>query len=178
MVEDESQLVARARRGDSAAFGRLALRHRERVRGLLFRLLGAADVDDEEQEVFLAAWRGLGGFRGEASFATWLASIVVNRARRVLRRRREVPAALDAEHPDPGAAPPERARAAERNGRVVRAVSALPVKLRIAFVLRYVEGMSGEETARVLGIPSGTVRSRLFEARRRLAADLAEEIEE
>ena len=72
----------------------------------------------------------------------------------------------------------ERSSAAERNGLVIRAVERLSPKLRIAFVLRHVEDMSAVEVARTLGVASGTVRSRVHEARRRLTADLGEEFRE
>jgi len=176
MAEEESDLIARARRGDADAFGRLALRHRDRVRGLLHRLLGPDELDDREQEVFLAAWRGIGKFRGDAAFSTWIVRIAVNRASRVIRRRRPGPGRLVAEPADGAAGPADAVVSAESNGRVRLAIESLPPKLRVAFVLRHVEGMSGEEAAAALGVPAGTIRSRLFEARRHLAARLGEEI--
>jgi RNA polymerase sigma-70 factor (ECF subfamily) len=176
MPDGESEWIARARRGDDDAFGRLALLHRDRVRGLLHRLLGPDGLDDLEQEVFVAAWRGIRRFRGDASFATWLTRIAVNRARRVMRRRRPPPSRLETEPADRAPGPEAAFGAAERNGLVLQAVDALSPKLRVAFVLRHVEGMSGEEVARVLEIPAGTVRRRLHDARRRLAETLGEEI--
>lgn len=177
-AEEELELARRARRGDADAFGRLALGHRARIRGLLHRLLGSGEVDDAEQDVFLAAWRGIRRFRGDAAFGTWLTRIAVHRALRVLERRSKRPEPIAREPRSERAGPAERAIAAEQNGRVLAAVDALSPKLRVAFVLRYVEGMTGEEVARVLDVPAGTVRSRLFEARRRLATELAEEIGE
>jgi len=177
MIDEEAGLIARAARGDADAFGQLALGQRARLRGLLHRLVGPADLDDVEQDAFLAAWRGIGGFRGDASFSTWLTKIAVRRAMKVLKRRQIVPATLTHEPVSGSAGPADRTSAAERNGRVLDAVDALPAKLRVAFVLRFVEEMSGEEVARVLGVPHGTVRSRLHEARRRLAQQLGEDIE-
>jgi len=176
MAEEEQQLIALARRGDADAFGRLALRHRDRIRGLLHRLLGPDELDDREQEVFLAAWTGLRRFRGDAAFSTWLVRIAVNRASRHVRRGRPKTHPLVAEPADDATGPADAAATAESNGRVRLAIEALPPKLRVAFVLRHVEGMSGEEVAAALGVPSGTVRSRLHEARRQLAGRLGEEI--
>jgi len=97
MIDEEAGLIARAARGDAEAFGRLALGQRARLRRLLHRLVGPADLDDVEQDAFLAAWRGIAGFRGDASFATWLTKIAVRRAMKVLKRRRGVPATLTEE---------------------------------------------------------------------------------
>ncbi|MEW6745663.1 MAG: sigma-70 family RNA polymerase sigma factor [Planctomycetota bacterium] len=177
-VEDPSELIDRACRGDRDAFGRLVLRYRQSVRGLLHRLLGPDELDDREQEVFVAAWRGLGRFRGEASFETWLMRIAVNRASRVLRRRKPPPMPL-ADEPCCGRGGVLEALAARETGARLRAaLESLPPKLRVAFVLRYVEGLSGEEVARVLEIPAATVRTRLHAARKKLSNLLGEEITE
>jgi RNA polymerase sigma-70 factor, ECF subfamily len=176
MAEEERDLVARSTRGDAEAFGLLALRHRGRVRGLLHRLLGPDELDDREQDVFLAAWKGIRRFRGDSAFATWLTRIAVHRSCRILKRRRATPRAIESEPPDPAPGPAERTSAMESNGRVRAAVAALPPRLRVAFVLRHVEGLSGVEVADALDVPAGTVRSRLFEARRQLSASLGEEI--
>jgi RNA polymerase sigma-70 factor (ECF subfamily) len=149
----------------------LFLAHAPFVARFLARLgVPRADVDDRVQEVFLTAHR-LGGFtpdRGRAT--TWLAAIAIriaSTARRTLRRRHE-------EQDDealtqqlaPGADPHERAEVSESLARVNRALAALDIDQRAVFVLFEVEGETSEAIALGLGVPVGTVHSRLHRARK------------
>lgn len=176
-IEDDGALAARARLGDADAFARLVERHRAGVRSLLHRLSGAPHLDDLEQDVFVASWRGLRTYRGDAAFGTWLRRIAAHRAKRFLARRRPEPEPLPEDGEGALRGGPHRdAARSERAAAVRRAVEALSPALRVAFVLRYVEGLSGAETAEILGRPEGTVRSLLFDARRALSKSLGEEI--
>lgn len=171
--DTDAQLVRRARRGDDSAFHELVDRHGGRLFGLAMSLLGnAADAEDVLQETLAAAVRGLGGFRGHASVKTWLTRILVKRVARLRRSqsvRRSVPleAALNA----PGRDPPAGATATGRAD-IRMDVAAVLVRLteehRTVILLREMQQMSYEEMANVLGIPRGTVESRLFRARQRL----------
>jgi len=173
MPGDETErLVERARGGDRDAFGRLALRHRSRVRGLLHRLAGADHLDDLEQDVFITAWLHLPKFRGDAAFATWLLRIAVNRARRALQRTRPLPA-LDEEPRSDAPGPLAHLLLDETRQHLRAAVASLPARLRAVFQLRYVEGLRGPEIAQVLAIREATVRSRLAAARRTLRGRLS-----
>jgi RNA polymerase sigma-70 factor (ECF subfamily) len=183
----DAELVARARGGDRAAFDALVLRHQDRVYNMAFRMLGdREEALDAAQEIFLAAYRSLGAFESKARFSTWLYRVTVNRCRDELRKRGTAkharPASLEGaqnrsiEPPAPGGADPARAaEARERHEAVARAIASLPEETRAAVVLRDVQGLSYEEIAEVLGVPAGTVRSRIFRGRAQLRAELAPE---
>ena len=142
-------------------------RHADGLTRTVAVLLGpVAEVDDVVQEVFLAFFDTLDRYRGDAPLAVYLKRIAVNRALDALRRRKrrrarftdsEEVAGLSAPKTDP-------LEHAERDALVRRAVAALPPKQRAVVVLRMIEGHSTEETARMLGVPYGTVLSRLSRA--------------
>lgn len=179
-VSDEG-LVARARAGDPEAFGELVVRHREAVqRTALAALGGRADAEDVTQEAFVAAYRRLPTFRGEASFRTWLLRIAWRRAlsrRRTawLRRVASSEALREAgwEPRDPAPALEETVARRELVDRVARLLRALPTRLRDPLLLQASGDHTGEEIATLLGIPEGTLKWRVFEARHRLRERLA-----
>ena len=163
------ELAKRARRGDSGAFHELVDRHAASLCGLAVRLTGnAEDAQDALQETFAGAFRGLAGFRSQASVKTWLTRILV---RQVARRRRD-----EKRHPtirldDREISAPQAAGALEQVDIRLdfsRALAALSDEHREVIVLRELEGMSYEQISAVLGLPPGTVESRLFRARRQL----------
>jgi RNA polymerase sigma-70 factor (ECF subfamily) len=180
-----------AQRGDRAAFGTLVAMFAERVMRLLTTLLHCdrATAEDLGQEVFLRVHKGLPDFDGKVRFATWLYAIARNvgisayRSRRA-QKRRAVVLSLDAplgpdddrlpqvagRELDPAAAADQR----EFLGRVRAAVQELPDEFREAVVLRDMEGLSYEEIAMVLELPTGTVRSRIHRGRLWLAGRLKE----
>jgi len=187
----DAELVARARDGDRAAFDQLIVRHQDRVYNMALRMLGHPDdALDLAQEVFLSAYRAIGGFEAKAAFSTWLYRVTVNRCRDELRRRGTVkhtrPRPLDARRdpdgtpadpPASGPSPHEVAVARESEALVAAAVAALPGDAREVLVLRDVEGLAYEEIAQVLEVPVGTVRSRLNRARTLLRDGLREVLE-
>lgn len=188
---DDATLAQRIAAGDRAAFEHLMRLHNRR----LFRLARAlmrddAEAEDALQEAYLAAHRAIGGFRGEASLATWLFRLVRNeclgRLRRQARRHNVVPmVALDADMeaevdmPDMAdtSAPDKALVRAEMRALLERKLDELPADFRAVFVLRAVEELSVEETAHALGIPEATVRTRHFRARSILRESLAKEID-
>lgn len=153
-------LVLRCQAGDGAAFAELIGRYAPLVNGTLRRLLGSA-ADDAAQDVWLAVWRGLPRLADPAALPAWVRRVARDRAFQELRRRNRrvtaVPLVADppaAESDDP--ADTDRVRAA---------VDRLPAVHRDVLVLRFLEGLSYEQTAAVLGCPVGTVRSRLHHAK-------------
>jgi RNA polymerase sigma-70 factor (ECF subfamily) len=162
---DEAALVAAARAGEGEAFARLVELHQARVRALARALVGeAALAEDVAQESFVRAWRGLGGFRAESTFAAWLYTITRRTALEQVRRRRrrdEVP--LEQAGDLGTAADPVLRLDLERG------LAQLDDGQREAFLLVAVLGLGYEEAALALDCPRGTVASRVARARARLA---------
>jgi RNA polymerase sigma-70 factor, ECF subfamily len=158
----------RARRLDADAFIELVMRSDQSHRRLAFRLLGDRDrMDDVLQEAYTRAFRALSSFRGESSLETWLYRIVYNACIDDLRRRTHKERPL--EEWDVGA--PEHDHAEERLD-LAAALASLPAELRTVVLLVDAEGLSYSEAAAVVGVPAGTVASRLNRARAALHAAL------
>ncbi len=146
----------------------------QRIRRLAWRFgVAGDDLDDAVQDVFALAWVGLKSFRHDSSASTWLTRIAINHfaskrrsKRREVQRLQEsaVPKDMEGRVRGPG----DAAAAVETREQVARCVERLPVRLKQAFVLRYLEEMSVSETAQILQVPEGTVRSRVYHARRQL----------
>ncbi len=174
---DEGFLVARARRGDAAAFEELVRRHQRRVYAVARRIVRAHDVaDDVSQEAFVRAWRSLDRFEAGRPFAPWVCRIAANLAINHVRSPRAREDGLPeghAETPARDAGPLGSVLDAEAGRALDAAVAALPVEQRAVFVLRSVEEMSYEAIAEALALSPGTVMSRLFRAREKLARALA-----
>jgi RNA polymerase sigma-70 factor, ECF subfamily len=171
---DEAVLVADSRRGDRSAYDRLVAAYQDRIYQAAYRITGhREDAWDAAQEAFLRAFKALRTFRGEASFSTWMTRIAVNAALDVVRRRPAhppVPADAAAEGGDPTDVVLRR----DQQRRVQQAIAQLPLEHRTVVVLRDVQGLRYEEIARALGVPVGTVRSRLSRARESLRIALAD----
>lgn len=177
-VDPDLASLERARAGDNGAFEALVLRYQARIVNYASAMVhDAGAAEDVAQETFVRAWRGLGRFRGESTFKTWLYRIATNVARTHLdrrgRRARIADRSLDdeAEPLQAGDVPspaPDAETALVRREAIDRALSELPDELRQALVLRDVEGLDYKEIAGVTGAPIGTVESRIFRARRRL----------
>jgi len=166
--------VRRAQAGDPRAFEALIAEHDRSLRRLAFRLLedhGA--MQDAMQDAYVSAYRSIGSFSGEAAFATWLYRIVYNACIDELRRRsHRVHAALQdsLEHPDPALGP---ADALAARSSLAAALARLTPEHRAIVLLVDAQGLSYAEVADVLGIPAGTVASRLNRARAVLRPALA-----
>jgi len=175
--EAEASLLAAVRAGGArraAAFDALFRGQRERVLALCLHLTGRrADAEDAAQETFLAVHRTLPDFRGEARLTTWIFRIAV-RAALQARARRHDHAEVDPVTPAPGGLQATAAALAARDEarRVQAALGALPAEQRAVLALFALEGLSHREIAEGLGVPEGTVWSRLHGARRRLAERL------
>ncbi len=179
MATEDQALVERSKQGDLAAFEALVEKYRHRV----WRLAMNSVRDREEawdvaQEAFIRAWQALESFRGQSAFYTWLFRIVMNVAADRLRQRAARGRAFGTERvseeemervtPDPEIGPEDRAARVEERERIDRALAALPEHHRTIIMLSDLEGLSYREIADVLGIPMGTVMSRLHNARKRL----------
>ena len=170
--------MASALMGDRQAFGDLVCRYQEQVVGVVFRMCGDVDLAEEAaQEAFLRAWQRLHQYKPQFPFRSWIFSIAIHLALDALRREPETMDvdALDLQSAHPG---PEGALESKQRAEEVRqAVLALPPASRAVLVLREYQGLSYGEIAEVLGIPAGTVMSRLNYARRHLRQALSEDLE-
>jgi RNA polymerase sigma-70 factor (ECF subfamily) len=172
----DEELLALARQGEEEAFGDFVRRHTATVHRWMVRAVGGDDADDMTQEVFLKAYRGLSRFRGDAPPRAWLAAIadnaVKNRYRSRSRFRRVFAGSTDVdperEPPATGAGPEDDARTGESRRVVAEALRLLPPDFRMPVVLRDIEEWSYEEIAVSLGLPVGTVKSRIARGRGQL----------
>jgi len=179
--DDERRLVDAARNGDHRAFEALVLKYQDRIYRLIQRLVSAADVvDDLAQEVFIRAYRSLGDFKGESSLYTWLYKIALNLCRNYYRTRGRRPAHEELDEADGatgfeagGGTPEDEVFRREFWDHLRLGLEELPAEQREAVVFCDLEGMSYEEMAGVIGVPIGTVRSRIFRGRRALQERLA-----
>jgi RNA polymerase sigma-70 factor (ECF subfamily) len=184
----DKELLDCARQGDPAAFRTLIRRHDR----YLYRVARSVMADDHEaedviQQTYLLAFTHISGFRGEASLRTWLTRIALNEAGRRRRRQRSAIALSEVDESrerarsqallSPLTLPdPERVAARTQIREILeKAIDALPAAFRTALILCDVEEVSAKEAAKVLGIKTETVRTRLYRARRMLRERLGEE---
>lgn len=186
--DEDAQYVALCQGGEPAAFEVLVRRHQKRMFNIAYRMTGNyEDAGDVVQEAFLSAYRTIKRFRGEARFSTWLCGIVINHARNRMRqagsRAYHEPLSLDdppvGQEGGPAFDPPSRETPAldvlvrkETQEKVQRCINGLEKEHREIIVLRDIEGFSYEEITGMLGIPDGTVKSRLSRARNALRESL------
>jgi RNA polymerase sigma-70 factor (ECF subfamily) len=167
----DEELVRRAVGGEISAFGVLVERHERRVYNLALRMTGSEDdARDATQDAFLTALRKLSSFRGDAAFTTWLHRVTVNACYDLLRRRARSPV-LDHDEgsgPEP-AASPDLADDVDLSVDVRRALMEVPEDYRVVMLLRDVHDLPYEEVASIVGVPVGTVKSRLHRGRVALA---------
>jgi RNA polymerase sigma-70 factor (ECF subfamily) len=186
----DPELVRRFKEGDRSAFSMIVDRYQHRVYTMCVRWMGDDQVAEEvAQDVFLALYRSLGEFRGDAQLSTWIYRVVVNHCKnkRLYRKRR----ATDRHEPlegEPRDDDPPRQIAADGPGTdaplhaseaevlVQEALTHLDEEQRSIIVMRDVEDLSYEEIADILGLPRGTVKSRLHRARAELARVLSRKI--
>jgi RNA polymerase sigma-70 factor (ECF subfamily) len=184
MSRTDEELVASCLAGDRSAFDLLVLRWDRKIQGAIYRLIGSEDdARDLCQEAFLKAYRGLGAFKGEAKFSSWLYQIALNLCRDRMRRRKgRTLVSLDALEAD-GQAPVLRddttaldiavTRDVERH--VKAAVMALAEDQREVIVLKEYEGLTFQEIADVLDLPVSTVTTRLYRGLDKLKERLSRE---
>jgi RNA polymerase sigma-70 factor, ECF subfamily len=192
-VSGELELIRKAQGGDRGAYGRLVMLYQDRLYNAIVRMVGDREEAREmAQETFTRGLAKIDGFRGDASPYTWLFRIATNlcisRLRKIQRRRtfslegadarngsegeEQASSLLDRVKPDPGPGPDEELERRERGEHVVAALGRLDPEYRAVLVMRDVEGFDYQQMADVLGLPLGTLKSRLFRARLALRDEL------
>lgn len=180
--ESDERLVAACRRGDVEAFGRLVEKYQKKMLNVAWRMIGDYEAACETvQETFLAAYRHIGKFRGDAGFSTWLYEICLNQAKNRLKKEKSLSSRRGPSLDDPaamgeggdlgreafggGPLPDEQLERKEIQDKVQACIGALDKEYREVLILRDIQGMSYEEIGGILRLPEGTVKSRLFRAR-------------
>jgi len=178
---DESRLIEQVRAGRAEAFEYFVHRYNRKITRVAYRLLrDSGEADCAAQESFLKAYQNLNDFREGSTFETWLTRICINWCKDRLKRRRLVfyfhqaspsieeetgPHELTA-HPDPS--PERRAMSREIRDRLSMAMESLSPRQRTIFVLKHLEELSIPEIAGITGLDSGTIKSHLFRASRKI----------
>ncbi|MBX2798595.1 MAG: sigma-70 family RNA polymerase sigma factor [Myxococcales bacterium] len=188
----DAELVGRFKEGDRDAYSEIVRRYQDRVFTLCLKWMGDREVAEEvAQDVFLALYKSLARFRGDAQLSTWIYRVVINHCknRRLYRRRRKMERheALEGESPQadegptrqiadegPGTDAPLHAQQAQ--ALLQTALEQLDEEQRHIVVLRDIQDLSYEEIADILGLPRGTVKSRLHRARAQLSHVLSRRI--
>lgn len=187
----EKDLVRRAQARDLDAYAELMQRYQRRIYALIYNMTGNnEDTEDLIQDVFLKAYSALEKFQGKSSFYTWVYRIAVNRTINFVKKRKKRQAA-SLNDVDSGverdeayvelssrSTPFRDARNTEIFEKLNAALQKLSEKHRTVVVMHDIEGIPHDRIAEIIGVSSGTVRSRLFYARRQLQADLAEYMDE
>ncbi|MGI5985691.1 MAG: sigma-70 family RNA polymerase sigma factor [Clostridiales bacterium] len=183
--EEESLLVLKVQNGDSASFEKLVLENQTKVYNLALRMLGnEEDAFDMSQEAFIKAYNSIGNFRGESRFSVWLYRLTTNVCLDFLRSEgRKSHGSLtymsddddekEIDIPDERFSPETIIQKKELRQAVNRGLMSLPKDYRIILLLREIEGLTYDEIAKALSIEEGTVKSRIFRARKKLCAILS-----
>jgi RNA polymerase sigma-70 factor (ECF subfamily) len=179
--ESDHVLVERARQGDERAFRSLVERHEPRVAATVIGMLGAGDdAEDVGQETFIRLYRSLDRFRGDSSLGTYVTRIAINLSLTALKRRRRQISRfvsqddIERDLPEASTDPRGELERSEDARRVRVAIERLSPNHRAIVVLRMIDGFSTRETSEILGIPAGTVMSRLARAMGRLEREMKE----
>ena len=177
MNHDDRRLIAEVLAGTTAAFGELVTRYQDRLFNVAYRVLdNADDAADVVQDVFVNAYQSLKAFKGDSELFTWLYRIAFNTAISFKRRRRGV-VRIDGHGDDGGLDPEDRSLDTAPEAGMERtedekvlgeAMAKLSAEHRTVLVLKDIDGLKYEEIADVMGVPIGTVRSRLHRARMEL----------
>ena len=184
--DEELRIIRRVLDGDVNAFERLVLENQKNVYNLALKMLAnPEDALDVSQETFLRAYRSLSGFHGESRFSVWLYRLASNLCIDLLRKRKrsgevsltvvnEEDEESELEIPDERFSPENALDSAERARAVREGLARLPEEYRHILTLREIGGLSYEEIARELELELGTVKSKLFRARKKLCSILLE----
>jgi len=170
--ETPHSLIVRLQRADAGAITLVYQQHHVAVRTFAQRLVGDIEAaEDLVQDVFVALPTAIARFRGDCALRTFLVSIAINHAKNHVRAAARRRAALSrlAREPEPSSSDPQRdAERRQLGGRLMLALDALPLEQRVAVVLSEIEERTSAEIATIVGAPEGTVRTRIFHAKRKL----------
>ena len=181
----DEQLVKAAQKGDMEAFEELVSRHRDKIYARAFSMLrNEEDATDVSQEAWVKGWQRLAQFQGDASFATWMTRIVINLCLDLLRKQKRVRnesieqmdeelGGVERQMPVINPNPTERLERDELRKRIDQALAQLSYEHRTVLILHEFEDLEYKMIAKKMGCSIGTVMSRLFYARRKMAALLA-----
>ena len=184
-AEDQA-LVRAAQRGDMAAFEELVARHRDKLYARAYSMMrNEEEAIDLSQEAWVKGWQRLAQFQGESSFGTWMTRIVINLCLDQLRKQKrqraesieemdEASGGVERQMPILTVNPTAGLERAELRQRIDRALGQLSYEHRTVLILHEFEELEYKEIAKVMGCSIGTVMSRLFYARRKMAALLAD----
>lgn len=189
MSEDldfDAEFIGRLKTGDRSAFAELVEKTSPKIFGLALRMLGnEQDAEDVLQETFIKAFKALPEFEGRSSVNTWLYRIAANEGLMILRKRKPIIQAveLDDDREETESLPqivdwrglPEKELMSGETRRMLKqAADKLSAPLKMVFLLRDVQGLSGKDTAEILGINENAVKTRLVRARLKLREELSE----
>jgi RNA polymerase sigma-70 factor (ECF subfamily) len=192
--EEEQLLVDRCRQGDRESFAQLMRLHERQIYNFTYRMLGdEEEAEDLTQDIFVAAFKGIRKFRGEAKFSTWLYRIALNQTRnrikylsrrdffakqsRRVQYRQESPWENPDLLPDSAPTPEQWTLTKSMAAQVQECLNQIPPQARQILVMRDVQGFSYEELSEMLSLNPGTVKSRLHRARSALQQCLADKLE-
>ena len=174
VTQDDRRLIAEVLAGNTAAFGLLVSRYQDRLFNVAYRVLdNADDAADVVQDVFVNAYQSLRTFKGDSELFTWLYRIAFNTAISFKRRRRGAvridghggEGGIDPEDRSTDTAPDASMQRSEDERVLAEAMAKLSPEHRVVLVLKDIDGLKYEEIAESMGVPIGTVRSRLHRAR-------------
>jgi len=184
----EKGLVKKAQLGNKVAFDALVIKYQNKILHLMYRYIkDPNDAMDVVQEVFIKAYKALPNFRGDSSFYTWIYRIAINTAKNYISHVGRRPPSIDIDI-DTAELRPDESRlkeyetpenyliSDEAEAVVLKAVDSLPKDIRMAIILREIEGLSYAQIAKLMQCPIGTVRSRIFRARELIGLKLNEMI--
>ncbi len=172
----ENDFIKKCKKGNREAFNRLFEIYQSQVVNIAYSMLSdREDAYDAAQEVFVRVYKNIGSFKEESSFNTWLYRIITNVCSDILRKRQKTSKVIsisnmmgednDIDIPDDSPTPEENIELTERQRAVKDAISQLREEYRVVITMCDIEGMSYDDIAEMLGIPKGTVKSRINRAR-------------
>ena len=186
--EEDAHLIARALKGDQAAYKRLRQKYHDAIYNLIYRIVrDKEEVEDLTQEAFIKAFTSLPSFNEEYAFSTWLYKIATNNSIDYIRRKKLQTFSIDKpieskdsdysfELPDMSDGADQDMIASQRSKMISKAIGELPPKYRQVIILRHVEEKDYQEIAQLLHLPLGTVKAHIFRAREMLYRALRKKI--
>ena len=182
LQEHERLLIEKASKGDHSAFSKLFYEYKDMVYRVVYRLLGnSEETHDAVQQTFIELYKSLPGYAGKSKFTTWLYRIAVNVSIQYFRKRRNHekdlfldPELMTADSDGDNATPMERK---ELKKQIVEALASMHIRKRTVIVLHDIENRTMEEISDIIGVPVGTIKSRLFYARDELKKKLEKVLE-